>query len=137
MMLVDDVALFPFKAILKVFREIYNAAVQDLEQEGDRLRLELSQLYLGLESGAIDEVTFDDRERAILDRLDEIEARDGTAADEERYLEEGAVGDEARDELDEEDPGPDDDDDDDEDEDEDDDDDVVVESRGPLSGDDS
>ncbi len=76
MLLVDDIVLFPFKSILNVFREIYNAAVQELKQEGDQLRLELSQLYLSLESGAIDEAAFDERERVVLDRLDALEARD-------------------------------------------------------------
>ncbi|MFO0891267.1 MAG: gas vesicle protein GvpG [Isosphaeraceae bacterium] len=81
MLLVDDVALFPFKSILMVFREIYNAAIQELEQEGERIRLELSQLYISLESGAIDEATFDERERVLLDRLDVLEAQESEEGD--------------------------------------------------------
>ena len=75
MLLVDDVLCFPFKSLLLVFREIYNAAVQEQEQEGDQIRLELSELYHSLETGAIDEATFDDRERDLLDRLDALEAK--------------------------------------------------------------
>src|SRR5208283_1814643 len=66
MLAIDDIVVFPFKSLLMVFREIYNAAVQELEQEGDRIRLE---------TGNIDEATFDERERDLLDRLDELEAR--------------------------------------------------------------
>ncbi|HKI18817.1 MAG TPA: gas vesicle protein GvpG [Isosphaeraceae bacterium] len=77
MMVLDDVVVFPFKSLLLVFREIYNAAIQELEQEGERIRLELSQLYISLEAGGIDEATFDERERELLDRLDEVEAQQG------------------------------------------------------------
>src|SRR5271165_4510490 len=75
MLVVDDIIVFPFKSLLMVFREIYNAAVQKMKQDGDRIRLELGQLYLSLEAGNIDEATFDERERDLLDRLDEIEAQ--------------------------------------------------------------
>ncbi len=75
MLVVDDAILFPFKSLLMVFREIYNAAIQEREQEAERIRNDLSQLYLSLESGAIDEAAFDDRERDLLDRLDLIEAQ--------------------------------------------------------------
>ena len=76
MFLVDDIALFPVKSILSLFREIYKAAVQEMAEEADSLRAELSQLYQMLEAGTLDEQAFDDRERQILDRLDAIEARD-------------------------------------------------------------
>ncbi len=90
MMMIDDILVFPFKSLLMVFREIHNAAVQELEQEGERIRLELSQLYINLETGGIDEATFDERERDLLDRLDEIEAqqaaseKEDTSEDEEQ-----------------------------------------------------
>ena len=81
MLVVDDIAFFPFKSLLLVFREIYNAAVQEQEQEAQQIRQELSELYLRLETGEIDESTFDDRERELLDRLDAIEARDTENSD--------------------------------------------------------
>ena len=62
MLVVDDIIVFPFKSLLMVFREIYNAAVQEMKQEGDRIRLELGQLYISLEAGNIDEATFDERD---------------------------------------------------------------------------
>ncbi len=75
MMVVDDILVFPFKSLLMVFREIYKAAIQEIEQEGERIRLELGELYLSLERGGIDDATFDERERDLLDRLDELEAQ--------------------------------------------------------------
>jgi len=80
--LADDIVLFPVKSILSLFREIYKAAVQEMADEADSLRNELGQLYLQLESGAIDETAFDSREQQILDRLDAIEARDAGEDDE-------------------------------------------------------
>ena len=85
MMLIDDIVVFPFKSLLMVFREIYNAAIQDMEQEGEHIRLELSQLYLSLETGGIDEATFDERERQLLDRLDELEAQQAESQFDEEY----------------------------------------------------
>ncbi len=75
MFIADDVVLFPFKSLLKVFKEIYNAAVQEMEAESDGIRNELSQLYLALEAGTLSEDAFDARERELLDRLDLIEER--------------------------------------------------------------
>jgi hypothetical protein len=95
MMMIDDILVFPFKSLLMVFREIYNAAIQELEQEGERIRLELGQLYLNLETGGIDEATFDERERDLLDRLDELEAqqaaseKEDASAGEEQEQEDG------------------------------------------------
>src|SRR5271157_3798013 len=101
MLAVDDIIVFPFKSLLMVFREIYNSAVQELEQEGERIRLELSQLYINLETGNIDEATFDERERDLLDRLDELEAQQAESeideestseAEEQEENEDDAVG---------------------------------------------
>ena len=72
----NDIALFPVKSILSLFREIYKAAVQEMAEEADKLRAELGQLYQMFEAGTLDEQSFDHRERQILDRLDAIEARD-------------------------------------------------------------
>jgi Gas vesicle protein G len=71
--LADDVVMFPFKSLFKVFKEIYNAAMQEMAAEADSIRTELSQLYLALEAGTLSEEAFDARERELLDRLDVIE----------------------------------------------------------------
>jgi Gas vesicle protein G len=73
--LADDIVLFPVKSLLSLFREIYNAAVQEIADEADSIRTELGELYQRLETGELDEAAFDARERELLDRLDEIEAR--------------------------------------------------------------
>jgi hypothetical protein len=82
-LLADDVLLFPFKSILSVFREIYKAALEEMKAEADSIRVELSQLYLALESGALTEEAFDARERELLDRLDAIEERGILESDED------------------------------------------------------
>lgn len=112
MFLVDDLLMYPMKSLLGVFREIYNAAVQEMLQEATAIRTELAQLYQLLESGAIDDDTFDARERELLDRLDAIEARDFVDEDDEE--DEGEDDDEV--EEDEDDLEDDDDEDDDDDE---------------------
>jgi hypothetical protein len=73
--LADDIVLFPVKSLLSLFREIYNAAVQEIAEEADSIRAELGELYQQLEAGILDEEAFDTRERELLDRLDAIEAR--------------------------------------------------------------
>jgi len=98
--LADDVLLFPFKSILSVFQEIYNAAVQELAAESDSIRAELSQLYLALEAGTLSEEAFDARERELLDRLDAIEKR-GLIEDEDE--DEDEANDNETDEWDEQD----------------------------------
>ncbi len=82
MFVADDIILFPFKSILSICQEIYNAAIQEIASEADGIRAELSRLYLALEAGTISEETFDGRERELLDRLDAIEER-GLLEDEE------------------------------------------------------
>ena len=74
MFIADDILFFPVKSILTIFREIYNAAVQDQADEAESLRAELGRLYLMLESGALDDMAFDAREQEVLDRLDAIES---------------------------------------------------------------
>jgi hypothetical protein len=73
MLILDDVLLFPVRSILWIFREIYNASQQELETEADVITVELSELYMMLETGKITESEFDAEERILLDRLDEIQ----------------------------------------------------------------
>jgi hypothetical protein len=80
----DDVLLFPFKSLLSIFQEIYNAAVQEMASESDAIRAELSQLYLALEAGSLSNEAFDARESELLDRLDEIEERGMLTDDEDQ-----------------------------------------------------
>ncbi len=73
MLLIDDILFFPARSILWIFREIYNAAQQEIATEAEDIRAELGELYMMLETGKISEAEFDTREKELLDRLDEIE----------------------------------------------------------------
>ncbi|MCF7985683.1 MAG: gas vesicle protein GvpG [Thiohalocapsa sp.] len=86
MLLIDDILMSPYKGLLWVFEEIHKSAVEDIEGEAERIRNELTDLYMMLETEQIDEDEFDLRETALLDRLDRIEAQaeaDAAAGDDE------------------------------------------------------
>jgi hypothetical protein len=107
MLLVDDLVLSPYRGLLWVFKEIHDVALEELEGEAERIREQLTDLYMLLETGEITDEEFDEREAALLDRLDTLE-------------EQGLGGEEDDDEDDEEDEDDDEDEDEDEDDDEDD-----------------
>ena len=73
MLIVDDILFFPVRSILWIFREMYNAAREEIENEAVSITYELSELYMMLETGKITESEFDAREKELLDRLDEIQ----------------------------------------------------------------
>jgi len=73
MLLLDDIALFPMRGILWVFRELHNAAMQELANEADSITNDLSQLYVMLETGRIPEAEFAAREKELLERLEKIQ----------------------------------------------------------------
>lgn len=81
MFILDDVLCFPMNSLLFIFREIHKAALAELREEAERVRQDLSRLYLQLEAGQIGEADFDAREAELLDRLDALEAE--TALDED------------------------------------------------------
>jgi len=72
MLLVDDILAFPLRSILWIFREIHNAAQSELENEGEVITAQLSELYMLLETGRITDAEFDAEEKQLLDRLDSI-----------------------------------------------------------------
>lgn len=75
MLLVDDILFAPFKSLLWIFQEIYNATQQEMTNETDSITLQLSELYMMLETGKITEAEFDEKEKVLLDRLDEIQGQ--------------------------------------------------------------
>ncbi len=75
MFLLDDILLAPAKGFLWILREVQKAADEQVAGESDELTARLSTLYMQLETGQITQAQFDEQERAILDRLDEIAAR--------------------------------------------------------------
>ena len=82
MFLVDDILLFPMRSLGWIFRELYNAAEQELAGEADGITASLSELYMMLETNQITEEEFDARERELLDRLEKIQKRKSIADEE-------------------------------------------------------
>ena len=80
MFLIDDVLMSPVKGVLWVFREIHDAAQQELAGESEAITAALSELYMKLEIGQITETEFDAQEKVLLDRLDHLQAAEKAAA---------------------------------------------------------
>jgi hypothetical protein len=96
MFLIDDLLLSPAKGILWIFKEIHNAAKEEMANEPESISQQLRNLYMQLETSAISEQQFDSQEKVLLDRLDEIEAdsdpeHDDGQTDSEETLEETTV----------------------------------------------
>jgi hypothetical protein len=81
MLLIDDILLFPAQGVGWLVDKVRQAAQQEMENESDHLRAELSELYMMLETGKITEAEFSARETVLLDRLDRVEAEDTDADD--------------------------------------------------------
>ncbi len=73
MFLVDDVILMPFRGILWILNEINHAAAQEMDDEADAITVQLSDLYMMLETGAITEEEFAAQEENLLNRIDQLE----------------------------------------------------------------
>jgi septation ring formation regulator EzrA len=73
MLVIDDILFFPMRSILWIFRELHNAARQEMENEAESITAELSDLYMMLETERITEDEFDAREKQLLDRLEKIQ----------------------------------------------------------------
>lgn len=82
MFIVDDVLLFPIYGTLWINKMLYNAAQEEIANEAESLTMQLSELYMALETGRITEAEFDQREKELLDRLDAIETR-GTLSEDD------------------------------------------------------
>ena len=81
MFLLDDILLSPVRGLFWIFREIHAAAEAAQTSEKEDITTRLSELYMELETGRIDEAEFDKREKTLLDRLDHLE--EGGDADSE------------------------------------------------------
>lgn len=94
MLLIDDILLAPARGLFWIFREIYSAAEEELASENDSIRVQLSNLYMMLETGVISEEAFDAQEKILLDRLDRLEGNDTRldAMDESEEIPKGTAG---------------------------------------------
>ncbi len=79
MFLVDDLLLAPVKGVLWIFREIHDAAQQELAEESESITAALSELYMKLETGQMTEAEFEVQEKKLLDRLDQLQAEEEPA----------------------------------------------------------
>jgi hypothetical protein len=83
MLLIDKVLLSPIYGTIWVARQVDNAIRQDREAEPERIRADLSELYMSLDTGRITEAEFTAREAELLNQLDRLEAQESgsSAAD--------------------------------------------------------
>lgn len=72
MFLIDDILLSPAKGLFYIFKQIHKAAEDDFMNE-ENITVQLSELYMMLETGKITEEEFDKKESELLDRLEQIE----------------------------------------------------------------
>ena len=76
MLIIDDILLSPVRGINWIFKQIHELAEEELEGEPDRIRQSLTELYMMLETGQISEEEFEQQEKELLNRLDELEDED-------------------------------------------------------------
>jgi hypothetical protein len=84
LLLVDDILLFPVRGVLWIFREIHRAAQQEVAREEESITVQLSNLYMMLETSQITEEEFETQEKTLLDRLDRLEKRRAVEEDQEQ-----------------------------------------------------
>ncbi len=73
MLLVDDLLTSPVRSLFWIFREIHNAAYQEVGNKKENITAQLSELYMMLETGQITEEEFEAQEEKLLDLLDDEE----------------------------------------------------------------
>ena len=83
MLIIDDILMFPVRSLAFIFREVCNAAEQETANEAESIRTRLTELYMMLETGQITEEAFDAEEEDLLKQLDDLEAPEDDAGEEE------------------------------------------------------
>ncbi|MCB2263550.1 MAG: gas vesicle protein GvpG [Candidatus Thiosymbion ectosymbiont of Robbea hypermnestra] len=73
MFILDDLLLGPFKGLYWIGKEIHEAALTEQTSQREAITTALSELYMELETGRIDEAEFDAREAELLDALDQLQ----------------------------------------------------------------
>lgn len=82
MLLLDKILLSPLYATIWVARQVDHAIKQDRDAEPERIKHELSELYMSLDTGRITESEFAAREKELLDQLDQLEPPEADAGTE-------------------------------------------------------
>lgn len=71
--LLDDILLGPVKGVHFIAKKIHEQAMEELlDEEG--VRQNLRELYMSLETGKIGEEEFEELEKSLVERLEQIEA---------------------------------------------------------------
>lgn len=86
MLLIDDILMAPAHGLLWVFKEIHHAVEEEQANEAESITAKLSELYMMLETGQMTETEFDAAEKALLDHLDAIKAREDDGEDEDEMV---------------------------------------------------
>jgi len=71
-LILGDILLSPGKGLMWIFRSIHHAVEDAREQESTNVRAQLTELYQELERGELTEEQFDEQEKVLLDRLDQM-----------------------------------------------------------------
>jgi hypothetical protein len=83
MLIVDNILFSPVKGLHWIFKEVHKLAEEELSGESDRIRENLVELYMQLETDEITEEEFDRQESGLLDRLDALDEDDVMIGDED------------------------------------------------------
>ena len=82
MLFLDKILLSPIYGTIWVARQVDHAIKQDREAEPERIKRELSELYMSLDTGRITELEFAAGEKELLDQLDRLEPPEASTAEE-------------------------------------------------------
>lgn len=75
MFVVDDLLMAPAHGLFWIFREIQQAAQEEMVTDAESITAELSALYMRLETGKLTEEEFAVEEKRLLERLDKLPRR--------------------------------------------------------------
>jgi hypothetical protein len=70
--IIDDILLAPFKGLQFIVKSIQETAQSEFMDE-DAVRRDLTTLYMQLETGKITEDEFEQEEKGLVERLEEID----------------------------------------------------------------
>lgn len=71
--LLDSILLAPFNVPYLIGKKVHEMAMEELLDE-EKVREELKELYMLLETGKISEKEFELREKELVERIEEIES---------------------------------------------------------------
>jgi hypothetical protein len=75
MFVVDDILMAPVHGLFWIFRQVQQAAQEEMVTDAESITAVLSALYMRLETGKLTEEEFAVEEKRLLERLDKIPRR--------------------------------------------------------------